>query len=153
MKSDRSRNQTNKANLYLENVNKIYYAHSMCFYNTLTEQKDLEFLSSKGTTVNPNGLNLGKSMKPYLITVQKCDSVWHRGDTIGVALEVLTALALDKPVYSLENNAETTDSEKSLFIKVFKNFRYREQDRNLILPLFGKNISTKFGRILKGNFK
>ena len=153
MKSDSISTQPRKATLFPRKVNKIYYSHSMYYYNTTTEEKDLEFLSSRGTTVNPNGLNLGKSMSPYLKTVQNCDSVWHRGDTIGVAMEVLTALALDKPVYSLESTGKTTASEKSLFISIFKTSGFTEHDKNLILSLFGKNISTKFGRILKGNFK
>ena len=153
MKSDSVKTQPRKATQCLEKINKIYYSHSMYYYNTKTEEKDLEFLSSKGTIVNPNGLNLGKSMSPYLKTVQKCDSVWHRGDTIGVATEVLAALALDKPVYSLETAVETTASEKSLFISIFKTSGFTEHDKNLILSLFGKNILTKFGHILKGNFK
>ena len=77
----------------------IYYSHSMQYYDTDTERKDVAFLSKlkNSTVINPNGMDLQgydkRSMIPYLITVKRSDAVWYRGSTIGVIAECLTALS------------------------------------------------------------
>jgi hypothetical protein len=81
--------------------------------------------------VNPNGLRLGKDMFQYLSLVKQCDAVWYRGNTIGVVFEVLTALAMHKPVYSLEAKDIMNRYEILNFIDIFRNNYYIEQDLSL----------------------
>lgn len=147
-------NKTTKTNLFSNIKHKVYYAHSIRFYNTQTETSDIEFLKTLkySKIINPNGLNLGKSMQPYLLTIQKCDLVWYRGSTIGVVQEVLTALALNKAVYSLETKDLMSHSEISNFIVIFNDSLYSDPDKRLILSLFGKSVYKTFLRILEGDF-
>jgi len=108
----------------------IYYAHSLCFYDTKTEKEDLKFLRSFKRTkiVNPNGLALGKDMFQYLFLIKQCDAVWYRGNTIGVIFEVLTALTMRKHVYSLETKNIMNRSEILVFIDIFLNNEYVDHD-------------------------
>jgi hypothetical protein len=108
----------------------IYYSHSMCFYDTKTEKEDLKFLKSfkHAKIVNPNGLGLGRDMIQYLSQVKQCDTVCYRGNTIGVVFEVLTALAMHKPVYSLEAKDIMTHYEILDFINIFVNNDFVKHD-------------------------
>ncbi len=136
----------------------IYYSHSMQYYDTDTERKDMAFLSKQknSTVINPNGMDsLGydkKSMIPYLLTVQKSDAVWYRGSTIGVVAECLTAVVLNKKVYSLETRKPITRSEILNFSELFKNNTYCEPDKRLIKNLFGNPVYKRFLILLDGGF-
>lgn len=155
MKTGYRNNQPNTAKPNHNRSNKVYYAHSIKFYNTQKELADLKFLSTlKSKIVNPNGMRFEgtRSMKPYLLLVSKCDSVWYRGDTIGVVLEVLIALVLNKTVYSLETRKLMTSTQIDNFIRIFKDNSYCDYDINLVLLWFGQDVSERFIRILEGDF-
>jgi|YelNatPaOPRAMG01_1025707.scaffolds.fasta_scaffold13306_5 hypothetical protein len=121
-----------KLNRDITNSNKllhIYYAHSLDLYFTEIEKKDLKYLTSKKfKVVNPRDLNLGKEMIRYLYKVKDCDAVWYRGNSIGVIFEILTALTLRKPVYSLESKKKMSKDEMLNFINTFQNNRYVDND-------------------------
>ena len=155
MKTDYANNQSTYATINHNWSNKIYYAHSIKFYNTQKELEDLKFLSTlKSEIVNPNGLRFeGKrSMEPYLLLISESDSVWYRGDTIGVIQEVLTALTLNKPVYSLETKKSITSQQISKFARIFGESPYCNNDRKLVRILFGQDVSEQFVRVLEGDF-
>lgn len=106
-----------------------YYAHSIEFYGTVQEQADIRYLKSlKLKVINPNGLGLGRDMYRYLLKVRHCDSVYFRGNTIGVILEVLTAKALNKPVFSLKTRQPIADNDLNNFIDIFNRNQYRNYD-------------------------
>ena len=136
----------------------IYYSHSMQYYDTDTERKDVAFLSKlkNSTVINPNGMDLlgydKRSMIPYLITVKRPDAVWYRGSTIGVIAEYLTALSLNKKVYSLEARKPIARSEISNFSEMFKDNIYSESDKMLIKKLFGNSVYKQFLILLEGGF-
>ena len=136
----------------------IYYSHSMQYYDTDTERKDMAFLSKQknSTVINPNGMDLlgydKKSMIPYLLTVQKSDAVWYRGSTIGVVVECLTAVVLNKKVYSLETRKPITQPEILKLSELFKNNTYCESDKRLIKNLFGNPVYKRFLILLDGGF-
>ena len=157
MMSDCSDNQTYSSNIDAHRVNKIYYAHSIRLYNTRTEKNDLDFLNSFGhsITVNPNSnvFNGKRSMKPYLLLVSECDSQWYRGETIGVIFEVLSALALDKNVYSLTTKGPISEIEVSDFAALFKKHRFLESDVILFKNLFDSTAYENFRTLLKGDSK
>jgi hypothetical protein len=155
--SDWSDNQTYSSNIDAHGVNKIYYAHSIRLYNTPTEMNDLYFLNSFGhsITINPNSNEFkGKrSMKPYLLSVSECNSLWYRGKTIGVIFEVLTALALNKIVISLITKEPISEIEVSDFADLFKKHRFLESDIILFENLFDSTAYEKFSTLLKGDSK
>jgi hypothetical protein len=99
----------------------IYYAHSLKYYNTEIEKEDLKFLQSLGHVVNPNGKGITGEIFEYLLKVSESDAVYFRGNTIGVAFEVLTALAMRIPVYSLETKQPINKAEKTILIDIFQN--------------------------------
>lgn len=136
MMSDCADNQTFSTYINVHKVNKIYYAHSIGLYNTQREQEDLEFLSSlnHSKVINPNGPGLGKSMIPYLRTVKKCNSLWYRGYSPGVVLEVLVAETLRKPVFSLETRKAINRNERDFIIHLFNKNPYRDHDIDLLYP-------------------
>jgi len=148
MKTDQFPDQSFKPDIHIISINKpyyIYYAHSICFYNTKTEKEDLKFLKSKRSKiVNPNGLALGKDMCQYLFKVKECGAVWYRGNTIGVVFEVLTALAMHKPVYSLETKDIMNHYEIMDFIDIFRNNYYTKHD----LSLFEANFPEYYADFL-----
>lgn len=153
--SDWSDNQTYNSNIDAHRVNRIYYAHSIRLYNTRTEKDDLDFLNSFGhsITVNPNSneFNGKSSMKPYLLSVSECDSLWYRGKTIGVIFEILTALALNKNVNSLTTKEPISELEVSNFADVFKEHRYFESDIRLFENMFDNLSYENFSTLLKGD--
>lgn len=157
MMSDWSDNQTYSSNIDAHKVNKIYYAHSIILYNTSIERNDLDFLNSFGhsITVNPNsnGFNGKRSMKPYLLSVSECDSLWYRGKTIGVIFEVLSALAFDKNVHSLTTKGPISEIEVSNFADVFKKHRFLESDIIIFKNLFDTTAYENFRTLLKGDSK
>ena len=132
MKSESAKTHPSKLNRDITNSNKllhIYYAHSFQYYDSQTERNDLKFLKSKhAKVINPNGLALGKDMIQYLFKVKDCDAVWYRGNTIGVVFEVLTALAMHKPVYSLETKDVISPINIKYFAGIFRNNRYIDND-------------------------
>jgi len=150
-------NQLNISTVYSKNNGKysyVYYAHSISFYNTWIEKDDLEFLRSLKHTkiVNPNGLALGKDMFQYLFLVKQCDAVWYRGNTIGVVFEVLTALAMHKPVYSLETKGEIQEYDISYFVNIFRNNYYFNSDLLAFKVNFPKYYN-RFIKLLQGDFQ
>jgi hypothetical protein len=99
----------------------IYFSHSLKYYNTEIEKEDLKFLQSLGHVVNPNGKGITGEIFEYLLKVSESDAVWYRGNTIGVAFEVLTALAMRIPVYSLETKQVISKVEITTLIDTFQN--------------------------------
>ena len=155
--SDCSDNQTYSSNIDAHRVNKIYYAHSIGLYNTSIERNDLDLLNSMrhSITVNPNSneFNDKRSMKPYLLSVSECDSLWYRGKTIGVIFEVLSALALNKAVNSLTTKGPISEIEVSDFADIFRNQRFLESDIILFKKLFDSTAFENFSTLLKGDSK
>lgn len=155
MMSDWSDNQTYSSNIDAHRVNKIYYAHSIGVYNTSNERNDIDFLNSiiHSITVNPNSIDFNgkRSMKPYLLSVSECNSLWYRGKTIGVIFEVLTALALNKAVNSLTTKGPISEIEVSDFADIFKNHRFLESDIILFKKLFDSTAYENFSTLLKGD--
>jgi len=157
MKTDQFPDQSFKASIHGSKQYKhshIYYAHSMCFYDTKTEKEDLKFLKSFKYTkiVNPNGLALGKDMFQYLFLVKQCDAVWYRGYTIGVVFEVLTALAMHKPVYSFETKGKMQEYDISYFVNIFRNNYYFNSDLLAFKVNFPKYYN-RFIKLLQGDFQ
>jgi len=155
MKTDQFSNQSYKANTRGPEQYKrsnIYYAHSLCFYDTKTEKEDLKFLRSFKRTkvVNPNGLALGKDMFQYLFLVKQCDAVWYRGNTIGVIFEVLTALTIRKSVYSLETKDIMGHYEILNFINIFANNEYVNHDLESFKKTFPEHYDN-FLSVLNGD--
>jgi len=153
MKTEQTNVQSFKANVYRINKYKhsyIYYAHSMCFYDTKTEKEDLKFLKSKQSKIiNPNGLRLGKDIFQYLFKVKECGAVWYRGNTIGVVFEVITALSMKKPVYSLETKDIMNHYEITDFVNIFHHRPYIEQDLSSFEAIFPEYLDN-FLRVLDG---
>ena len=153
-------NKPNTSSVYSKSNGKhsyVYYAHSISFYNTWIEIEDLKFLRSLKHTkvVNPNGLKINSSEKfiiPYLQTVEKCDFVCYRGYTIGVVFEVLTALAMHKPVYSLETKGKMQEFDISYFVNIFRNNYYFNSDLLAFKVNFPKYYN-RFIKLLKGDFQ
>jgi hypothetical protein len=153
MKTEHLHVQSPNAKIHFISINKpfyIYYAHSIKFYNTETERRDLKFLRTVKhvKVLNPNGLALGKDMFRYLFKVKQCDAVWYRGTTIGVVFEVLTALAMGKPVYSLETKDIMNRYEILDFINIFVNNEYVEHDLvrfKKIFPEYYDNFVSMLG--------
>ncbi len=136
MNSGLVKNQKTTAKKYSRTLNKVYYAHSIDFYDTQIELDDLEFLSSlkHSKVINPNGLGLGKSMMPYLRTVKECNSLWYRGHSPGVVLEVLVADTLRKPVFSFETHEAIDKEEMNFIIYLFNKNSYRDRDIDKLRP-------------------
>ncbi len=106
----------------------IYYAHPIGTYYTAIENKDLAFLKNKGIITNPRDLNIGSDMFCYLKVVKRNDMVYYRGQTIGVVLEILSALAFGKKVYSIETRKSISKREKDLFVQILNSSIHRESD-------------------------
>lgn len=157
MMSDCEDNQTYSTYINAHKVNKIYYAHSVILYNTSIERDDIEFLYSlkHSEIINPNSNEFtGKrSMKPYLLSVSECDSLWYRGKTIGVIFEVLTALALNKNVNSLTTKEPISEIEVSNFADIFKGHRFLESDIRLFDNLFDSVAYENFSTFIKGDYR
>jgi len=154
MKTDQFPNQSTTPKINVISINKpyyIYYSHSIRYYNTQQEENDIKFLNSKKCKiVNPNGLRLGQDMFQYLYKVKECDAVWYRGNTIGVAFEVLTALAMKKSVYSLESKQIISSYEITNFVNIFWNRYYIKDDLSLFEKIFPEYYSD-FISLLSGD--
>jgi hypothetical protein len=144
MRNDQLPDQSHKPKIDIISINKpyyIYYSHSIRYYNTQQEENDIKFLESNFKIINPNDLRLGKDMIQYLFKVQQCDAVWYRGNTIGVVFEVLTALAMKKPVFSLRSKDIMNYFEITDFIEIFRNNDYIEHDISLFEDNFPEYYS------------
>lgn len=111
----------------------VYYAHSMEYYNTDIELKDIEMLKSKGyRVINPAKLDFNGNMWAYVDTVvRKSDIVYFRGFTIGVAQEVISALTFNKKCYSCETlKTISKDDKEMLGIVITLNNFYKKDMRN-----------------------
>jgi hypothetical protein len=88
----------------------VYYAHSKLIYGTKREKRELAFLKKKFTFVIDPNKDMGElgSIDPYLKKVDECDMVVcspHDGYLgRGQYSEVLHALKLNKPVYSIQKS-------------------------------------------------
>ena len=152
----RVRQMSQGANKYPDSIDKFYYAHSMEFYDSQQEKSDLKHFTAKMPNVmivNPKTLGLGNSMSEYLKVVQTCDEVWFRGTTIGVNLEILTALAMGKPVFSMITKKPISDSVKTYFISNFNKSFYRDHDLREIQTLFGKAVHKRFLKLIEGDLQ
>jgi hypothetical protein len=129
----------------------IYYSHSLRYYNTDTEKEDLKFLQSLGDVVNPNGKGITGEIFEYLLMVSECDAVWYRGNTPGVAFEVLTALAMRIPVYSLETKQMINKAERTILIDIFQNSPFLD-DLVMFEAMFPQAYAN-FLRVLKGDIQ
>jgi hypothetical protein len=129
----------------------IYYAHSLKYYNTEIEKEDLKFLQSLGDVVNPNGKGITGEIFEYLLMVSECDAVWYRGNTPGVAFEVLSALAMRIPIYSLETKQMINKAERTILIDIFQNSPFLD-DLVMFEALFPHAYSN-FLRVLKGDIQ
>jgi hypothetical protein len=129
----------------------IYYSHSLKYYNTEIEKEDLKFLQSLGYVVNPNGKGITGEIFEYLLKVSESDAVWYRGNTIGVAFEVLTALALRIPVYSLETRQLINNAERTILIDVFQNSPF--VDDLVMFEAMFPQAYPNFLRVLKGDIQ
>lgn len=153
MTSDYINNQKQQARVNNNRVLKVYYAHSIGYYDTEIEITDIEFLHNlkHSKIVNPNDLDLGHNMFRYLLVVEKCDSVWYRGETIGVVLEVLTALSMGKPVYSVVSGNIISTTEIKTFARIFKLASYYKHDLMQIECIFGSDTHERFLKLLNGD--
>jgi hypothetical protein len=129
----------------------IYYSHSLQYYNTDIEKEDLTFLQTLGHVVNPNGKGTTREIFEYLLMVSECDAVWYRGITPGVAFEVLTALAMRIPVYSLETKQLINNAEKTILIDVFQNSPFL--DDLVIFEAMFPQAYPDFLRVLRGDIQ
>jgi len=129
----------------------IYFSHSLCYYNTAIEKDDIKFLESLGHVVNPNGKGITGEIFEYLLMVSECDAVWYRGNTPGVAFEVLTALAMRIPVYSLETRQLISNAERTILIDVFQNSPFID-DLVMFEAMFPQAYPN-FLRVLKGDIQ
>jgi len=129
----------------------IYYSHSLKHYNTEIEKEDLKFLQSLGHVINPNGQGATREIFEYLFMVSECDAVWYRGNTIGVAFEVLTALAMRIPVYSLETRQLINKAERTILIDIFQNSPFID-DLTMFEAMFPQAYPN-FLRMLKGDIQ
>jgi len=153
MRNDQLTDQFPQPKIDIISINKpyyIYYSHSIGYYNTQQEENDIKFLNSKKCKIiNPNGLRLGKDIFQYLFKIKDCDAVWYRGNTIGVAFEVLSALAMHKPVYSLESKQIISSYEITNFVNIFWNRYYIKDDLSLFEKIFPEYYSD-FLSLLSG---
>jgi len=153
MRNDQFPDQFPQPKIDIISINKpyyIYYSHSISYCNTQQEKNNLKFLRSKKfEIINPNGLGLGKEMYKYLFKVELCDAVWYRGDTIGVALEVITALAMKKPVYSLKTRKKISRSEIAYLVNIYQNNAFIGYDLALFEKVF-PYCCNAFERLIKG---
>jgi len=129
----------------------IYYSHSLHYYNTDTEREDLKFLQSLGHVINPNGKGITGEIFEYLLKVSESDAVWYRGNTIGVAFEVLTALAMRIPVYSLETKQRISKAERTTLIDTFRNSPFID-DLVMFEAIFPQAYPD-FLRVLRGDIQ
>lgn len=104
-------------------IHTCYFAHSMQYYNTNIEKKIIEKLSKKYHVLNPNELNLGHNMMSYIDVVYNSDIVVYHGNTVGVAFEVLSAMAFNKPVMNVDLKY-IPKKDLNQFRFVFKNSKY-----------------------------
>lgn len=86
----------------------VYYAHSMCIYNTERERRELKFLSSIFRSVlNPNDYKDSAGMGFFLNLVSECGIVvcseYKRFIGKGVFMEINSALKSNKQVFCLRN--------------------------------------------------
>jgi len=128
----------------------IYYSHSFHFYNSEIERADIEFLQSQGEAYNPNGRGRTRAISEYLLAVSESDVVWYRGNTIGVAFEVLTALALQIPVFSLETKQRINKAEITILIDTLRNSPSFSDDLVLFEAMF-PHAYPNFLRVLRGD--
>ncbi|MCD6484832.1 MAG: hypothetical protein J7L47_06955 [Candidatus Odinarchaeota archaeon] len=87
---------------------KVYFAHPIPTYNTLSEKKWIEIIEEHfpgAEVINPKKYFLG-SMDDYLQIVQQCDAIvfvrWHGWITSGVAKEIHYAFKKGIPVYEIK---------------------------------------------------
>jgi len=108
-------------------MRKIYYSHPKELYGSDIEKIDLDFLSSKGDVTNPRGYN-ERDMIFYIKLLKEHDVVYYRCLGFGVSFEVLSALAFEIPVYSLETKRSISKSQIKGVVEVFKSSPHFKKD-------------------------
>jgi len=106
---------------------KIYYAHPMNLYFSEIETKDLMFLSQKGIITNPRDIKF-ENMIDYINLVKNHNIVYYRGNTWGVAFEIISSISFEIPVYSLATKRKMSKKQYKEIIKSFKDSPYYEED-------------------------
>ena len=131
-------------------TDKIYYAHSIKYYFSKKEEEDVRYLYKlKCIIINPSDLVFDtEGMTPYLLKVKECDAVYFRGETIGVILEVLTALVQDKKVFSLESKKFISEEKIKKFSYLFFQSSVFGDDLDLIEQLFGQKLKKKLFQLI-----
>ncbi len=135
-------NKHKKITIITNSNNRIYYAHPIQTYNTAIESSDLRFLNGKGKLTNPRSLDIGSDMFSYVRIVKDHDCVWFRGNSIGVVLEVLSALAFRKNVYSLETKKAITEQQITVMVEIFNSFYYKDNDIRRFKAMFPEYYSN-----------
>ena len=89
-----------------------------------------------------------EGMMPYLLKVKECDAIYFRGESIGVILEVLTALVQDKKVFSLESKKLISEEKIKKFSYLFFQSSVFGDDLDLIEQLFGQKLKKKLFQLI-----
>lgn len=119
----------------------------MYYYGSDQETDDLNYLKTVSSQiVNPNTpkYQRERGMRVFLQLVSECSAIWYRGDSKGVIIEVLSALAIGKPVYSLKSRKRISNQEKSRFKYFFQYQRYYLQDIAEIKDIFSNKIKNRY---------
>ncbi len=134
------------------NQSYIYYAHSIAYYNTEQEKKDIEFLQNIMPVLNPKDIN-AKDMSDFIKLVLNAKQVWYRGYTAGVCLEVIVSLLKNIPVYSLETKLHISVKELSRIIEVYRKTNLIAHDRYMLLALQNESFANSFlNFIIRGDY-
>lgn len=131
-------------------TDKIYYAHSIKYYGSTKEVKDIKYLLKLGRTIiNPSDFVFDTDgMTPYLLMVKDCDAIYFRGETIGVIFEVLIALVLGKKVFSLESKKLISEEKIKSFSYLFFQSSVFDDDLDLIEQLFGQKLKKRLFQLI-----
>ncbi|MGC8673364.1 MAG: hypothetical protein ACP5TO_07710 [Thermoplasmata archaeon] len=129
----------------------IYYAHSIAFYGTNQEKKDIEFLQNIMQVVNPKEIN-AKDISDFIKLVLNANQVWYRGYTAGVCLEVIVSLLKNIPVYSIETKLPISVKGKIKIIEVYRKTNQIDHDRYMLSTIKDEAFANSFlNFIIKGD--
>ena len=119
----------------------------MELYGSKTEKEDLEFLKRKGYVTNPADIKEKLPMIHFINLLREHDVVYYRISyrAWGVAFEVVSALAFEIPVYSLETKRKISKKRIKEIVEIFKNSPHFEED----VEAFKNNFTEDYAKFLK----
>jgi len=108
----------NNNNKYKHYETKVYYSRDFQLYETETESKDIEYLNYIGPVKFKNLILQDESF--YLSEIMTCSNLFFRGNSQKTALEVLFALSLKIPIFSLETKNRISEAGTMHFVNILQ---------------------------------